>query len=44
MILVNVATKKIIPIPMHGKDLKRGLLRHIIKQAELTVAEFLNLL
>ena len=30
-------------IPYHGKDLKRGTLRAIIKQSGLSVDEFLNL-
>jgi len=33
-----------ITIPYHNKDLKKGTLRHIIKQAGLTVEEFLKLL
>ena len=33
-----------VTIPFHTKDLKRGTLSHIIKQAGLTLAEFLNLL
>jgi predicted RNA binding protein YcfA (HicA-like mRNA interferase family) len=33
-----------ITIPYHNKDLKKGTLRHIIKQAGLTVREFLQLL
>ena len=33
-----------ITIPYHSKDLKKGTLRHIIKQSGLTVKEFLELL
>ena len=33
-----------VTIPFHAKDLKRGTLSHIIKQAGLTLEEFLNLL
>jgi len=33
-----------ITIPFHNRDLKKGTLRHIIKQAGLTVEEFLKLL
>ena len=33
-----------VMLPYHGKDLKRGTLRAIIKQANLTVEEFLRLL
>jgi predicted RNA binding protein YcfA (HicA-like mRNA interferase family) len=34
---------KIIPVPMHAKDIKRGLIKAIIKQAESTEMEFLRL-
>ena len=44
LILVNKTTKKIVPIPIHGKDIKRGLLLSIIKQADLTIEEFVKLL
>jgi predicted RNA binding protein YcfA (HicA-like mRNA interferase family) len=33
-----------VVLPYHGKDLKRGTLRAIIEQANLTVEEFLELL
>lgn len=33
-----------ITIPFHNKEMKRGTLRHIIKQAGLTIEEFLKLL
>lgn len=33
-----------VTIPFHNKDLKRGTLRHIIKQAGLTTEEFLQFL
>lgn len=36
-------SKKIIPVPIHAKDLKRGLLLGIIKDAESTEEEFLSL-
>jgi predicted RNA binding protein YcfA (HicA-like mRNA interferase family) len=32
-----------VTLPWHGRDLKRGTLSSIIKQAGLTVEEFLNL-
>ena len=35
---------KIIPIPMHTKDLKKGLTKSIIKQSGLTTKEFIELL
>ncbi|MEK7154477.1 MAG: type II toxin-antitoxin system HicA family toxin [Patescibacteria group bacterium] len=44
LILVHKGSKKITPVPIHNKNLKRGLLRSIIKQTGLTVKEFLNLL
>ena len=33
-----------VTIPVHGSDLKRGILRGIIAQSGLTVAEFIDLL
>lgn len=33
-----------ITIPFHNKDLKKGTLRHIIKQIGLTIEEFYKLL
>lgn len=33
-----------ITIPYHNKDLRKGTLKHIIKQSGLTLNEFLNLL
>ncbi|PKL72241.1 hypothetical protein CVV26_02525 [Candidatus Kuenenbacteria bacterium HGW-Kuenenbacteria-1] len=44
LILANRATKKIIPIPVHNRDIKCGLLSSIIKQANLTIEEFIKLL
>lgn len=44
LILAHGITKKIIPVPMHNKDIKRGLLTHIIKQTGLTINEFTKLL
>lgn len=35
---------KIIPIPIHPKDLKKGVVRSIIKQSGLTIKEFTELL
>ena len=32
-----------VTLPWHGRDLKRGTLTSIIKQAGLTVGEFLEL-
>ena len=33
-----------VTIPFHNKDLKKGTLRHIIKQSGLTIEKFLKLL
>jgi predicted RNA binding protein YcfA (HicA-like mRNA interferase family) len=35
---------RIVPVPLHSRDLKRALVKAIIKQAGLTEAEFLELL
>ena len=44
LILLNPVAKKIIPVPMHNKDIKRGLLISIIKHGDLTADEFVKLL
>lgn len=44
LILLNQKSKKIISVPVHNKDIKRGLLMGIIKQAGLTTEEFIKLL
>ena len=33
-----------VTIPFHNKDLKKGTLRHIVKQASLVTEDFLKLL
>ncbi len=43
LIMYNPKSKKIIPVPIHVKELKKGLVRGIIKQAESTEEEFLKL-
>jgi predicted RNA binding protein YcfA (HicA-like mRNA interferase family) len=35
---------RIVPVPVHARDLKRPMLKQIIKQAGLTEEEFLKLL
>jgi predicted RNA binding protein YcfA (HicA-like mRNA interferase family) len=35
---------QVVPVPLHNRDLKRGTLHNIIKQAGLTEEEFLDLL
>ena len=34
----------IVPVPLHNRDLKAGTLRGILKLAEMSEAEFLDLL
>lgn len=43
LILFNKELKKIISVPIHNKDIKRGLLISIIKQTGLTPEEFIKL-
>jgi predicted RNA binding protein YcfA (HicA-like mRNA interferase family) len=43
-ILYKSGIPRPISIPVHPKDLPKGTLRAIIRQANLTVDEFLNLL
>lgn len=43
LIMYNPKLKRIIPIPIHAKELKKGLVKGIIKQAESTEKEFLKL-
>lgn len=43
VIMFNPVSKTIIPVPMHSKDVKRGLLLGIIKQANSTEKEFIKL-
>lgn len=43
-IFLNPLKKKIIPVPIHNKDLKRGLIMAIIRELEITKKEFLKLL
>ena len=43
LIMYNPHLKKTIPVPMHVKELKRGLVKAIIKQANSTEKEFLRL-
>lgn len=35
--------KRVVPVPVHkGKDIKKGTLRAIIKEMDITVESFLN--
>ena len=42
-IMYHSVRNKIIPVPIHPKDIKKGLIKGIIKQAESTEEEFLKL-
>lgn len=44
LILWHPQTKRTISVPIHAKTLKKGLLSGIIKEANLTLEEFLELL
>lgn len=43
LIMYHPTLKRIIPIPIHTKELKKGLTKGIIKQAESTEEEFTKL-
>lgn len=43
LIMYHSKLKRIIPVPMHAKELKKGLVKGIIKQAESTEKEFIKL-
>lgn len=43
VIMFNPKTKKTIPVPSHVKDIKHGLLKSIVKQADSTEKEFIKL-
>lgn len=43
VIMFHPVSKTIIPVPMHSRDIKRGLLLSIIKQAKSTEEEFIEL-
>jgi len=42
--LFHAGRKRMVTVPMHAKDVKRGTLQSIIRQSGLTVEEFLKLL
>lgn len=44
VILYKAALRRPISIPIHSKDLPKGTLRAIIRQANLTIEEFLKLI
>lgn len=43
VIMYHPDLKKIIPVPMHAKEMKKGLVQGIIKQAKSSEKEFLKL-
>lgn len=43
VVMFHSDTKVTIPVPIHAKDMKRGLLLGIIKQAKSSEEEFLKL-
>ena len=43
VIMYSSKSKITIPVPMHTKDLRKGLIRSIIKKAESSEEEFLRL-
>lgn len=44
LILYNPQSRKLVSIPIHAKDLKIGLLRAILREAEIPPEGFLELL
>ncbi|OGY32720.1 MAG: hypothetical protein A3C02_03750 [Candidatus Andersenbacteria bacterium RIFCSPHIGHO2_02_FULL_45_11] len=44
LIMVHRTKRRIIPVPIHAREMKRGLLTSIIKQAGLTQKEFIGFL
>ena len=43
LIMYHQEKRKIIPVPIHNKDIKKGLLKAIVKQAESSEKDFLRL-
>lgn len=43
IVMFHSGLKRIISVPMHRKDMKRGLLQDIIKKSDSTEKEFLKL-
>ena len=42
LIMRNSITEFLVVIPMHGGDIKRGLMKEIIRQAGLTEKDFIK--
>lgn len=43
IIMYNSQLKRTIPVPIHPKDIKKGLLHGIIKQSDSTEEQFIKL-
>ncbi|MEK7573349.1 MAG: type II toxin-antitoxin system HicA family toxin [Patescibacteria group bacterium] len=43
LMMYHPKSKSIIPVPIHTKELKKGLVRGIMKQAESSEKEFIKL-
>ncbi len=43
LIMFHPETQVVVSVPIHSKDVKKGLMKNIIKQAKSTEAEFLKL-
>jgi predicted RNA binding protein YcfA (HicA-like mRNA interferase family) len=43
LIMYRISDNKIIPVPIHSKDVKKGLLKGIIKQANSSEEQFIKL-
>ncbi|MEK7186603.1 MAG: type II toxin-antitoxin system HicA family toxin [Patescibacteria group bacterium] len=43
LMMYHPKLKRIIPVPMHTKELKKGLVKGLIKQAESSEKEFIKL-
>ena len=44
LIMRKAGVKFAVVIPMHGRDVPKGTLRDILRKAELSVEEFLELM
>ncbi len=44
LIMVHREKRRIIPVPIHAREMKRGLLASMLKQAGVTQREFMDLL
>lgn len=44
LIMVHRERRRAVPVPIHAREMKRGLLVSIIKQSGLTQKEFIDLI